>query len=70
MPTLPRSPRAHRHREQLQARRLRAAELFPLASTKARSPASSASPAKPSAVGMPPGKPVGPMRCAATDRQA
>jgi DNA-binding CsgD family transcriptional regulator len=28
MPTLPRSPRAHRHREQLQARRLRAAELF------------------------------------------
>ena len=28
MPTPPRSPQAHRHRQQLQARRLRAAELF------------------------------------------
>jgi transposase len=28
MPTAPRRPQAHRHRQQLQARRLRAAELF------------------------------------------
>jgi hypothetical protein len=47
MPTVPRRPAAQRQRKQLEARRLRASELFATGVRGPRSPASSVSPPRP-----------------------
>jgi len=55
MPAIPRRPAAQRERDRLEARRLRAGELF---AARPGSPASSASPPRPSAAGTAAGRPA------------
>ena len=70
MPTVPRRPAAQEERDRLQARRLRAAELFAAGVTQAESPTSSKSRLRPSVSGMPAGRRAAPTRCAAAGRVA
>jgi hypothetical protein len=70
MPTLARRPAAQQERERLQARRLRAGELFAIGVRQAEVARQLGVSPRPLACGTPAGGQVGWMRCAAADRPA